>query len=287
MNNNKFSPINFPYGYSLIESSYTNRDFPTSATYGDSDPINQTALNLKNINLAPGLYNNLSLMQIRDVNNESVKRLDNYFLDQFNSTPQGIDNFSSISDYGNTDLQSERPKQLNPNNYIQLASETLHVFPDLLMSVFFSDDNINHLRNTVVSKVKEITANSGVAGTPDGVTIMTPNMDDFFNYLINVYQNYKIHNGSICFIKNINTTGNVKSELTKLNSNVLQEYVSKMVSQINMYIYYYKDASQLPEQLSLPEYGSMKGSKTLEYNVGFKSGDSLGIASRSQVNNIN
>jgi hypothetical protein len=226
-------------------------------------------------------------MQIRDVNNDSVKKMDNYFLDQFNSTPQGINNFSSISDYGNTDLQSERPKQLNPNNYIQLASETLHVFPDLLMSVFFSDDNINHLRNTVVSKVKEITANSGVAGTPDGVTIMTPNMDDFFNYLINVYQNYKIHNGSICFIKNINTTGNVKSELTKLNSNVLQEYESKMVSQINMYIYYYKDASQLPEQLSLPEYGSMKGSKTLEYNVGFKSGDSLGIASRSQVNNIN
>jgi hypothetical protein len=59
-----------------------------------------------------------------------------------------------------------------------------------------------------------------------------------------------------------------------------------MVSQINMYIYYYKDASQLPEQLSLPVKTSMKGSKTLEYNVGFSSGNSLGIASFSQVGNI-
>ena len=53
-----------------------------------------------------------------------------------------------------------------------------------------------------------------------------------------------------------------------------------------MYIYYYIDASQLPEQLSLPESNSMKGSKTLEYNVGFKSGNSLGIASYNQVGNI-
>jgi hypothetical protein len=137
-----------------------------------------------------------------------------------------------------------------------------------------------------VSKVKEITANSGVAGTPDGVTIMTPNMDDFFNYLINVYQNYKIHNGSICFIKNINTTGNVKAELTKLNSNVLQEYVSKMVSQINMYIYYYKDASQIPDQLSIPMLTSMKGSRSLEYNTGFSSGDSIAVAAYNETGNI-
>ena len=59
-----------------------------------------------------------------------------------------------------------------------------------------------------------------------------------------------------------------------------------MVSQINMYIYYYKDASQLPEQLSLPLLTSMKGSKTLEYNTGFTSGNSIGIASFNEVGNI-
>jgi hypothetical protein len=290
MDNTKFSPINFPYGYSFIESSYSNRNFPTSATFGEPNINNDQMLNLKHINLVPSLYNNVTLPEIGKINTSSVNKLDTYFLNQLNKNveyPQGISNFSNITEYGNTDLQSERPRQVTPNNYIQLASESLHVFPDLLMSVFFSDDNLNHLRNTVVNKVKEITSESGVAGTSEGVTIMTPNMDDFFNYLVNVYQNYKIYNGSICFIKNINTTESVKAELTKLNSNVLQEYVSKMVSQINMYIYYYKDASQLPEQLSLPVSNSMKGSKTLEYNVGFKSGNSLGIASYSQVGNIN
>ena len=53
-----------------------------------------------------------------------------------------------------------------------------------------------------------------------------------------------------------------------------------------MYIYYYKDASQIPEQLSLPLLTSMKGSKTLEYNNGFTSGNSLGIASFNEVGNI-
>ena len=72
-----------------------------------------------------------------------------------------------------------------------------------------------------------------------------------------------------------------------MNTNVLQEYVSKMVSQINMYIYYYKDASSLPEQLSQPVYTSMKGSKVLEYNsAGFEPSNSMGIASYNQVGNI-
>ena len=101
----------------------------------------------------------------------------------------------------------------------------------------------------------------------------------------NIYQNYKIHNGSICF-SNLKKPIDIKSELLKLNSDLLQDYISKMISQINMYIYYYKDASTLPEQLSLPLLTSMKGSKTLEYNTGFTSGNSIGIASYNQVGNI-
>jgi hypothetical protein len=103
--------------------------------------------------------------------------------------------------------------------------------------------------------------------------------------MVNIFQNYNINNGSICFL-NLKKSSDLKSDIAKLNTNVLQEYVSKMVSQINMYIYYYKDASQLPEQLSLPTYNSMKGSRSLEYNTGFQSGNSIGIASYNQVGNI-
>jgi len=59
-----------------------------------------------------------------------------------------------------------------------------------------------------------------------------------------------------------------------------------MISQLNMYMYYYKDASQLPEQLSIPELTSMKGSRSLEYNNGLYSGNSIGVARYSQMNNI-
>ena len=79
----------------------------------------------------------------------------------------------------------------------------------------------------------------------------------------------------------------VSKELTKLNTTLLQDYVSKMVSQINMYIYYYIDASQRPEQLSLPVYTSMRSNnKSLEYNTGFNSGNSLSMASYDQVGNL-
>jgi len=170
--------------------------------------------------------------------------------------------------------------------FIQKAAEALHLQPDPILAIFFSDSNIDHLLTTVVRKVKEITAESGVAGNNEGVTIMKPNMQDFFNYMITYYQNYKVYNGSICFVNLRNKNETVQDAVGKLNTSVLQDYISKMVSQINMYIYYYKDASQLPDQLSLPTYTSMKGSRTLEYNNGFTSGNSIGVASYNQVGNI-
>lgn len=278
------NPINFQYGNCLVESNVSNRNFPTSQTYGQQDPINDKCLN--KVNLAPGLYSYLDLKTIGEQNSDRVQKLDSYFFNQVSHYPKwSTQNFAEVTEYAGTDLQSKRPEQLMQNNYIQLASESLHVYPDTTMSVFFSDSNIAHLRRTIVEKVKEITTQSGVFGENQGVTLMEPNMDDFFSYMLNVYKNYKVYNGSICFIK-LSNDGSVKGEIAKLNSNILQDYVSKLVSQINMYVYYYKDASQLPEQLSLPEYNSMKGSKTLEYNVGFKSGNSIGISSYSQVSNI-
>jgi hypothetical protein len=216
-------------------------------------------------------------------NNNASRTMDAFFF-QGPQNPQGSskETFSS-SGGGPTDLQSERPREPYDNYYIQLAASTLHVKPDMLLGVFFSDSNIIHIRNVMVQKIREITKDSGV--TPEGVNIKPPNMDDLFYYMINIYQNYKVYNGSICFV-NLQNKETIKSEITKLNSDVLQEYVSKLVSQINMYIYYYKDASQLPEQLSMPTYTSMKGSRTLEYNNGFASGNSIGASSYNEVGNI-
>lgn len=291
---NTFNSVNIPYSDSMLPSNSLNRQ--------GLPPVGKFAVN------SPERFGQVvqPISVIAPQNTKAVSTLNTFFL----NNAQSPEAYSYSDNYSDTSLQTGRvqgpysisenniyinnnnvvvsepvTKQLN-NYYVKLASESLHVKADPLMNIFFSDDNINHLRNTVVQKVKEITADSGVAGNSEGVTIKTPNMDDFFYYMVNIYQNHKIHNGSICFV-NLKNNTDLKSEISKLNTNVLQEYVSKMVSQINMYIYYYIDASQLPEQLSRPTYTSMKGSKSLEYNTGFKSGNSMGVASYNEVGNIN
>ena len=285
----KFSPINIPYGYCLNPSGPENRNpYPGSATYG-SQPDPCLNFNNNKINLAPGLYYPPGLDTLNKINEPAINSLDHFFLNGTSTVGTvgtvGTSQFTQV-DYSIPSLQTVRPPETFKNSYINLASDTLHVLPDAILSVFFSDSNIDHLRGVVVQKVKEITGQSGVAGSPDGVTIMTPSMDDFFHYMINIYKNYTIYNGSICFV-NLQQKSDIKTEISKLNSNILQDYISKMVSQINMYIYYYKDASQIPEQLSVPVLTSMKGSKSLEYNAaGFMPSNSMGIASYNEVGNI-
>jgi len=299
---NTFNSINIPYGQNLLPSNVINRQgAPGPGSFGSNFTGGQVIQ---------------SLSVTGPQNNQAVRHMNRAFFNPQN--PSGVPQYTNAdNNYSNTSLQfeqnksgyftlqneifTEQPAALNNNQnnvysnykdrqeinyYVNKASESLHQKPDILMRVFFSDDNINHLRNTVVKKVKEITADSGVAGDKEGVTIQTPNMDDFFYYMVNIFQNYKIHNGSICFV-NLKNNSNLKADIGKLNTNVLQEYITKMVSQINMYIYYYKDASQLPDQLSLPTYTAMKGSKSLEYNsAGFQPSNSIGVASYNQVGNI-
>jgi len=300
---NSFNAINIPFGDNLLPSNAINRQ-------GAPNYESPTVRYIGGQVIQPGHV-------IGPQNNQTVKHMNDNFLNVERypeGTPLSVD---PIQNFSNTSLQNKRldgtyyqthnqvytnkPAALNDNNsnnsdvnyqpkiyknyYIGAASESLHQKPDLLMRVFFSDENINHLRNTVVAKVREITADSGVAGDKNGVTIQPPNIDDFFYYMVNIFQNYKIHNGSICFV-NLKNDSTLKADIAQLNTNVLQDYVPKMVSQINMYIYYYKDASQLPEQLSLPTYTSMKGSRVLEYNVGFQPGNSVGVASYNEVGNI-
>lgn len=273
---NSFNAINIPYGQCLLPSNQNNRQgAPGTDLFGDGIHYTECIPKL----IQPGSV-------IGPQNTKVVNIMDSFlFKDSIKPAGSNVSTFETRYKGGPTDLQNVRPEEPSENYYIRLASNSLHVSPDLLMSVLFSDSNLTHLRNTIVQKVKEITADSGIAGTTEGVTIQPPNMDDLFYYIVNIYQNYKMNNGSICFI-NLQNKTDVKAELAKLNSDILQDYISKMVSQINMYIYYYKDASQLPEQLSLPTYNSMKGSRSLEYNTGFASGNPIGVASYNQVGNI-
>jgi len=267
-----FNAVNIPYGSCLLPSNPSQRQgAPGPDVFGDGIHYAECMPRVVQPNDVIG-----------PINSSSVNNMDSSFFKE-SINPAGSNNYLFTPSGGPTDLQSERPKVPQENYYIKLAGESLHVRPDVLLSVFFSDANINHIRNTIVNKIKQITTDSGV--TPEGVDIKTPNMDDLFYYMVNIYQTYKIQNGSICFV-NLQNNRDIKSEISKLNSDILQDYISKLVSQINMYVYYYRDASQLPEQLSIPTYTSMKGSRSLEYNNGFVSGNPIGVSSYNQVGNI-
>jgi hypothetical protein len=269
-----FNAVNIPYGWCLLPSNARNRQgAPGPDQFGNGVDYPQC---VPKIVQPPEV--------IGPQNTKSVNSLDQFFLGT-NGFPTGTSMHSKENFGGPTDLQTPRTPPTSENYYAGLASRSLNVEVDSIMAVFFSDSNINHIRTTIVKKVKEITGDSGIAGTPEGVTIKDPNMDDLFYYMLNMYKTYKISNGSICFV-NLKKNTDIKSEIAKLNTQVLQDYVSKMVSQINMYIYYYIDASQLPQQLSRPVYTSMKGSRELEYNTGFYSGNSTGVSSYNQVGNI-
>ena len=265
--------LRLPYGSCLLPSNACNRQgIPGTDIFGNGVDYSQCV---------PLVIKPASV--IGPQNTEAVNKLDQNFL-AGNYAPIGISEYWKES-FTSPDLQTERPKETKSNSYINLASSSLHAVPDDTMKSFFSDMNIQHIRNSIVKNVKLITAESGVGGTNKGVDIKQPNMDDLFYYMVNAFQNFKINNGSICFV-NVKNGSTTQQDLYKLNSNVLQDYTSKMVSQINMYIYYYLDASQIPEQLNLPTYNSMKGSKSLEYNTGFKSGNSQAIASYNEAGNI-
>ena len=259
MNNNQNNtiPINLQYGNCFLDGTQRN-SVPGSDMYGNGTLYKDC------------LYNGSSVNNI--IYPETFKPYD--------YKPQ-ITQEQVLPDYNNIDLQNIKNynDKYNLNNpYIKLASDTLGYKPDLLLALYFSDSNINHLQQEIINKTRENTTNL----VPEGVTIQV-NIDDLFSYLISRFRDKRVYNGSICFIK---TNNDHRQELINLNSGTIDDYVTKMISQLNMYMYYYKDASQLPEQLSIPELTSMKGSRSLEYNNGLYSGNSILLSKFSQRNNI-
>jgi hypothetical protein len=256
-NNNNTIPVNLQYGSCFLDGTQRN-SVPSSDTYGNGTLYNEC------------LYNGSSVSNI--LYPETFK--------PFTYKPEFIQE-KILPDHSNLNLQNIKnynDKYSLNNPYIKLASDTLGYKPDLLLALYFSDSNLNHLQQEIINKTRENTTNL----IPEGVTIQV-NIDDLFSHLIARFRDKRVYNGSICFVNNNKDT---HQELINLNSGTIDDYVTKMISQLNMYMYYYKDASQLPEQLSIPELTSMKGSRSLEYNNGLYSGNSIGVANFSQRNNI-
>jgi hypothetical protein len=168
------------------------------------------------------------------------------------------------------------PTNSGENFYVEQARRYLRQEPHLLMGVFFSDTNINHIRQRIVDDIKRV----------KGIQMQLPQMDHLFQFMIKAFAYDQNFTGSICFV-NFKSKDNVKNKIAQLNTEVIQEYTSHLISQMDMYTRYYKDASTTSwSPLELPTLATMKGSRVLEQNVGFTPGNSEGVASYNIRNTL-
>lgn len=158
----------------------------------------------------------------------------------------------------------------NSDQYTSWAMKSVHQTPNVLLNFFFSKENVKYLLDRIVQEVKRI----------KGVDISQQSQDELLIIMRNHYQ--RALSGWLPISENPQQQKlayprgekpcSLTSMLTRLNKSVLEECVKQVLSGVDMYKTYYKDASSLPIPLDRPTYMSAKGSRILSENVGFDSG---------------
>jgi len=152
----------------------------------------------------------------------------------------------------------------NRNPYSDHYKKNLR-WEETLGNFFFSKDNIEYLHTRIIEEVKRI----------KGVDISRQSSEKIILIMQNIYE-YAM-SGSLPHPSHPNSRGNrgevnipLRDRLARLNQSVIQQCVKEILSSIDQYLLYYKDASTLPTPLERPINKSSKGSRSLEYNIAFK-----------------
>jgi hypothetical protein len=192
------------------------------------------------------------------------------------------------------------------------AQETTNMTPNTLMNVFFSKTNVDFIQNSIIENTARITAQNSELMKSQGkpVEIARQSDDELLiimrSYYLKALSGYLPHsdvawdednpgkppntdpllcsagkvagttsdpNNGRGEIYNIGPTGcSINNKLARLNKAVISLAVKQVLSGIDMYLEYYKQASTLPVPLSHPTLTTMKGSRVLSEDVGFSSG---------------
>lgn len=172
-------------------------------------------------------------------------------------------------------------ESLEGDPYLQYGLKANHTVVTALNSLFFNKKNVQYLQKRIIDDVYSLT----------GVSIKPQNEDALLVIMNNKYQ-YSLYG----WLPAMSTPHlalprgekpcSLTDRLSRLNQSVLQDVIKQILSGMNMYMQYYKDASSLPTPLSRPKAMTMKGSRVLQENVGLHSGNSRGIASFNMRDNV-
>ena len=175
----------------------------------------------------------------------------------------------------------ESKESFEGDPYLQFGLQANHTTSTALNSLFFNEKNVKYLQNRIIDDVYQLT----------GVKIKPQSEDSLLVIMNNKYQ-YSLY-GSLPSTSVVHLAlprgekpCSLTDRLTRLNQAVLQDTIKQIISGMNMYMQYYKDASSLPTPLSRPKAMTMKGSRVLQENIGLHSSNSRAIDSFNMRDNV-
>ena len=192
------------------------------------------------------------------------------YLDTLNKLPYSV---------GNTGMHPEEPGSWNRPNvdgvsarYEEFAGRASHLDPNTLMSFFFSPENVDYLQQRIVQEIKRIRKVDISPQSEDELLVI---MNNHYQKALSGWLPHADASGKITdkskrsvYPRGPGQSCSLTERLERLNKSVLEETVKQVLSGVNMYMQYYKDASSLPLPLERPTYTSMKGSNVLSERVG-------------------
>ena len=177
----------------------------------------------------------------------------------------------------------------NIDSYQEWALKALNQQPSALLLFYFSEDNVNYIHNTVISEIQRI-RNTKIARQSDNELLII--MRNHFIYFQNgwiknpdspdkVHMRGPVSRPGLAYAKN-----GLEQQIELLNTTTVEECVKQILSGIDMYLQYYKDASSLPMPLERPTLTSMKGNNILQENIGFTDGENIPITNYNERVNM-
>ena len=127
--------------------------------------------------------------------------------------------------------------------YVKQALLFTNSQPTMLISMFFSDANLQNVQRQLKMEVKRQT----------NLTIDNQSCQEIYQVMLYVYRTYG---------RNVQT--NIAQEVAYLNDIVVRTISPDVVSNVLQYVNYIKDISQLPVPMNHGKSTSIKGENSLE-----------------------
>lgn len=157
-------------------------------------------------------------------------------------------------------LTSPGRYKLTENDDKLSGSNTRHLFKNLygetpLTFLFFSDKNVENIQNVIKYIVNKET----------GYVVDKQSQTELLVIMRSIFLEYNSHplllDDKMSETKRVEILGKYKNEVVRLNDIVINSVVPKVISQLQQYVDYLRDANQQPYQMDTPKNSSIAGER--------------------------